>query len=78
MSAGGVAVNRRQWSPDVLRDALRAARSSTEPIQLLVENADYYTTVAVDYHGGDRQPHLERDPSRPDLLSEISKPHSAR
>ena len=43
----------------------------------MVENGDYFATLAVDYHGGDRHPHLERDPLRPDLLSEIIKPRSA-
>lgn len=73
-----VAVNGRRWSPAVLREALRGAQGGTGPIKLLVENADYYATFVVDYHGGDRHPHLERDSSRPDLLSEIILPRSAR
>ena len=73
-----VAVNGRRWSPVVLREALRTARAGPDQIKLLLENADYYTTFVVDYRGGDRQPHLERDPSRPDLLSEIIEPRSAR
>ncbi|MGA7888569.1 MAG: M61 family peptidase [Candidatus Sulfotelmatobacter sp.] len=68
-----IAVNGHQYSPEVLRDALRAGKSSTAPLELLVENTDYYKTYALDYHGGERYPHLVRDESKPDLLSEIYK-----
>ena len=40
-----VAVNGRKWSPDILREAIRGARDSREPIALLVENEDYYQTL---------------------------------
>jgi predicted metalloprotease with PDZ domain len=69
-----VAVNSRQYTPEVLRDALKAAKVVTEPIELLVENTDYYKTYKLDYHGGERYPHLVRDESKPDLLTEIYKP----
>jgi predicted metalloprotease with PDZ domain len=68
-----IAVNGRQYSADVLRDALRAGKSSTAPLELLVENTDYFKTYKLDYHGGERYPHLVRDESKPDLLSEIYK-----
>jgi len=68
-----VAVNGRRFSPDVLRDALRAAKNSSASIDLLVENADYYKTYKLDYHGGERYPHLVRDESKPDLLNDILK-----
>ncbi len=66
-----IAVNGRQYSPDVLRDALKAGKTSSAPLELLVENTDYYKTYKVDYHGGEKYPHLERDESKPDLLTEI-------
>ncbi len=68
-----VAVNGRRFSPEVLRDALKAAKTGTAPIELLVENTDYYKTYKIDYHGGEKYPHLVRDDSKPDLLSEILK-----
>ncbi len=68
-----IAVNGRQFSGEVLRDALRAAKNSSAPLELLVENTDYYKTYKLDYHGGERYPHLVRDESKPDLLSEILK-----
>jgi predicted metalloprotease with PDZ domain len=69
-----VAVNGRRFSGDVLRDALRAGKSSSAPLELLVENTEYYKTYKLDYHGGEKYPHLVRDESKPDLLSEIIKP----
>jgi predicted metalloprotease with PDZ domain len=68
-----IAVNGRHYSPEVLRDALREGKTSTAPLELLVENTDYFNTYKLDYHGGERYPHLVRDDSKPDLLSEIYK-----
>ena len=68
-----VAVNGRRFSADVLHEAIKAAKSGSDPIELLVENTDYYKTFKLDYHEGERYPHLVRDESKPDLLSEIIK-----
>ena len=73
-------VDGRRWnpsrSPNLLREAIRAAKGRSQPLRLLVENADYYKTIEINYHGGERYPHLERDASKPDLLGEIIKPHA--
>ncbi|MDH3521002.1 MAG: M61 family peptidase [Myxococcales bacterium] len=66
-----VAVNGRRWSPDILRRAITEAKDSKQPIRLLVENAEFFREVAVDYHGGERYPHLERLEDEADRLSEI-------
>ena len=68
-----IAVNGRRFSPDALRDTIKAAKNSSATIDLLVENDDYYKTYKLDYHGGEMYPHLVRDDSKPDLLSEILK-----
>ncbi len=68
-----VAVNGRRFSPEILRDAIKATKSSSAPIELLVENSDYFKTYKIDYHGGESYPHLVRDESKPDLLSDILK-----
>jgi predicted metalloprotease with PDZ domain len=68
-----IAVNGRHFSPEVLRDAIKASKNSNGTIDLLVENTDYYKTYKLDYHGGESYPHLVRDESKPDLLSEILK-----
>ncbi len=66
-----VAVNGRKFSADVWHDAIRAAKTNPAPIELIVENTDYLRVVKLDYHGGEKHPHLVRDGSKPDLLSEI-------
>jgi predicted metalloprotease with PDZ domain len=72
-----VAVNGRKYSADVLHDAVKAAKKQAAPIQLLVENSEYYKTYAVDYHDGERYPHLVRDSSKPDYLGEMIRPRAA-
>ena len=69
-----IAVNGRQFTPQVLRLALKGGMKSTEPLRLLVLNDDYYKTCTIDYHGGEVFPHLVRETGRPDLLGEILKP----
>ena len=69
-----VAVNGKRFSADVLRDALREGKNSPAPLELLIENTDYYKTYKIEYHGGEEYPHLERDESKPDVLSNIIKP----
>jgi len=68
-----IAVNGRKYSKDIVRTALKASVSSQQPIALLVENAEYYAVHQVDYHGGDRYPHLVRNEAQPDMLSEMIK-----
>ena len=68
-----IGVNGRKYSAEVLHDALKAGKSGTAPLELLVENTGYYKTYKIDYHGGERYPHLVRDESKPDLLTEIYK-----
>ena len=68
-----VGVNGRKFSIEVLHDALKTGKTSSEPLELLVENTDYYKTYKLDYHAGEKYPHLVRDESKPDLLSEILK-----
>ena len=68
-----VAVNGRRFTPEILRDAIKRAKNGDSPIELLIENSDYYKTYKIDYHGGEMYPHLVRDAAKPDLLSEILK-----
>lgn len=69
-----VAVDGRKWSADVLHDAIGAAKRSQRPLELIVANGDFFSTVAVAAYDGNRYPHLERDASKPDLLSKIYAP----
>jgi predicted metalloprotease with PDZ domain len=69
-----IAVNGRKWSKDVMRAALRYGMQTKEPLELLCENAEYFSTYKVDYHGGEKYPHLMRNGSQPDVLSDVIKP----
>jgi predicted metalloprotease with PDZ domain len=66
-----VAVNGQDYSTDVLKSAITAAKNSTTPIQLLLKYQGGYRTVSVDYHDGLKYPHLVRVEGTPDYLSEI-------
>jgi predicted metalloprotease with PDZ domain len=73
-----VAVNGRRYSEKGLRDALKAAKAGQEPIELLVEHVEMFRTYKVDYQGGERYPHLERDGSKTDWVSAIGKPLTSK
>ncbi len=68
-----VAVNTRKWTPEILRDAIKRAKGTGEPIEILASNGDFFRTYRVDYHGGERYPHLEQISGKRDILSEIAK-----
>lgn len=69
-----VAVGGRAYTPDVLRDAVAAAESRRDAIQLLVNNEGALQTYALKYHGGERYPRLARVESKPDLLTQTITP----
>jgi hypothetical protein len=67
-------VNGAKFSGAALREAIKRAKTATTPIQLLATNNSEHATYALDYHGGERYPVLERDASRPDVLTQIISP----
>jgi predicted metalloprotease with PDZ domain len=69
-----VNVNGRAYSLERLREALHEGKTSRAPLELTVQNGDFSKTYRIDYHGGERFPHLERDSARADLLQQIIKP----
>jgi predicted metalloprotease with PDZ domain len=71
-----IAVNGRQFNPTVLREAVARTATDAKPIELLVKNGEFYQTFRVNYQGGEKYPHLAREESAPDLLSEIIKPRA--
>jgi predicted metalloprotease with PDZ domain len=71
-----VAVNGREFDGGRLRQAVEDAAKSAGPITLIVKDGEYYKTLSIDYHDGEKYPHLERDTSKPDVLSDIIKPHA--
>lgn len=66
-----LSVNGVAYDEDVLKDAIRLARTGSAPIELIVKAGDRYTVAHVDYHGGLRYPHLERETSAAARLDDI-------
>lgn len=73
-----IAVNGRRWTPAILRAAIKATKTNHGALDLLVENGDFFKTCPLNYHEGERYPHLERDPAKPDVLEQILKPLATR
>jgi predicted metalloprotease with PDZ domain len=71
-----IAVNNRQFTPTVLREAVAKTASDAKPLELLIKTGEYYEVHRVDYRGGERYPHLERILAVPDLLSQIIAPRA--
>ncbi len=68
------AVDGQAFSVEKLRDAILAAETGQQPIDLLVSRGGRFFTVSLDYHGGLRYPHLERVEGTPDRLDAIIAP----
>jgi predicted metalloprotease with PDZ domain len=66
-----IAVNGTAFEGDRLKEAIKAAGHSTAAMELIVREGDQFRTVQLEYHGGLRYPHLERDPAHPALLDAI-------
>ncbi len=64
-------VNGVQFSQQALTDAIHDARKATgRPSPSWRKTLASTRTYEIQYHGGDRYPHLERDPAQPDLLGD--------
>jgi predicted metalloprotease with PDZ domain len=68
-------VNGAEFSGEALANAVANAKTGPSPIELEVEGSNFTRTVNLDYHDGRRYPHLVRDLTKSDLLSEIVKSH---
>jgi predicted metalloprotease with PDZ domain len=71
-----IAVNGRQFTPEVLRHAVEDSAKAAGPLALLIRDGEYYKTYNLDYHGGEKFPHLVRDETKPDLISDIIRAHA--
>ncbi|WKB52077.1 M61 family metallopeptidase [Eleftheria terrae] len=68
-------VNLRAYKPEVLQQAITAARAEgAPPIELLLQEGDRFRIAKLDYRGGLRYPKLERIAGTPDRLSAIQAP----
>ena len=73
-----VSVNGRPFTPAAFEEQLNAATSAAGAIEFLVRHGEDAKTLRIDYHGGVRYPHLERNPLRPDVLAAILAPRAGR
>jgi Predicted protease with the C-terminal PDZ domain len=69
-----IAVNGRIFNVKRLRDIVKASTSATSPMEIIVRNGDFFTTASIDYHGGERYPHLERVTGKADWMEALVKP----
>ncbi|HLH38328.1 MAG TPA: PDZ domain-containing protein [Bryobacteraceae bacterium] len=73
-----IAVNNRQFTPAILREAVQRTAKDAQSIDLLIKNGEYYSVHRLEYQGGEKYPHLQRDESKADLLSKIVEPLSRK
>ena len=66
-----LSVNGAAYSAEALKEAILEAKDNRDPIQLIIKTGERFLVANVDYHGGPRYPHLERDESQPARLDEI-------
>jgi predicted metalloprotease with PDZ domain len=69
-----VAVSGRAYKPELLKSAIAAAKSEHRPIELLLKQADRFTTARIDYTEGLKYPRLVRIDGTPDRLEAIFRP----
>ena len=69
-----IAVNGRRATDELLRQAIRDAKGSGPAIELILENTGFFKVVKIDYHGGEKYPHLVRQANTPAYLDDILKP----
>ena len=72
-----IAVNGHEFTPELLIDAVRAAKGTHAPIEVLVKTFDRYRTVRLPYFEGLRYPYLERIDGTADRLTDLLKPRTS-
>jgi predicted metalloprotease with PDZ domain len=69
-------VNGRGFTPGALHEAIAEAKGKNKPIVITADNGGFVLTYNVQYHGGERYPHLVRNSAQPDLLSDTLRPRT--
>ncbi|HET9819980.1 MAG TPA: M61 family peptidase [Rhodanobacteraceae bacterium] len=72
-----VAINGHAFSPQVLHDAVAAARKSRQPLRIQARNDGAVGTYTVHYDGGLKYPHLVREQGKTDYLKQVLAPKPA-
>jgi predicted metalloprotease with PDZ domain len=55
-----LAVNGEAYDGDAIKDAVKSAKGTDKPIDLVVQRGTHVSTISIAYHGGLRYPWLER------------------
>jgi predicted metalloprotease with PDZ domain len=66
-----ISVNGTGYDAEVLKEAIKSAKDTTTPIELIIKSGNHFNIVHVNYHDGLRYPHLERDASEAARLDDI-------
>ena len=69
-----VAINGRKATDELLHNAIRDAKGGHDAIELIVENQGFFKVIKLDYHDGERYPHVVREAKGPAILDEVVKP----
>lgn len=69
-----IAVDGKIFSADGVREAIKKAKDSKEPIRMIVQADSFVSSVEIDYHDGERYPALVRVDGKPAFLDDIVKP----
>jgi predicted metalloprotease with PDZ domain len=69
-----ISVNGRGFSAGALHEAIAEAKGTIRPINITADNGGFVLTYNLQYHGGERYPHLVRNNAQPDLLSDTLRP----
>ncbi|MDQ2833344.1 MAG: M61 family peptidase [Acidobacteriota bacterium] len=69
-----VAVNGQVFSGDTLKAAIKEGKGTSDPIHFIVQAETLVSTINLDYHDGERYPHLVRTENTPAYLDDITKP----
>ncbi len=67
-------INGEDFSTENLHKAIAATKTTTSTIEIVAENNASTQTYKINYTGGEKYPHLERDATKPDYLSDVIKP----
>jgi predicted metalloprotease with PDZ domain len=73
-----ISVNGRGFTPGALHEAIAETKGTNKPIVVTADNGGFVLTYNVQYHGGERYPHLARNTAQPDLLSATLRPLVSR
>ena len=67
-------INGQMLTNEVVLEAVRASKTESTPIHLIVQSGFLLRQVDIDYHDGERYPSLERVEGAPDYLDDITRP----